>query len=233
MAMGALLLAAMPLSQAFAADTGVPAQAASAKQAVHTSYAISLYGTPKYGPDFKHFDYVNPNAPQGGTVHMSSTGSYDSFNPFALRGTSAINLLNMYLTYDPLMSQSMDERGTYYCLLCETVSYPDDYSWVEYKLRKNARWHDGTPITADDVVFTFNTMKAHSAPIYRSVFQEATKIEKTGPLSVRVYFRTVGNRRNLLVMAPMAIAPEHYWQGKDFEAPVVKPPLSSGPYEIS
>lgn len=231
--LGALLLAALPLSQAVAAQAGPPAPTDAAKQATHTSYGISLYGTLKYGPDFKNFAYVNPNAPQGGTVHFSSTGSYDSFNPFALRGTSAISLLNMYLVYDPLMSQSFDERGTYYCLLCETVTYPDDYSWAEYKLRKNARWHDGTPITADDVVFTFNAMQEHSAPIYRSVFQEATKIVKTGPLSVRVYFKTVGNRRNLLIMAPMAIAPEHYWKGKDFEAPVVKPPLSSGPYDIS
>ena len=162
LAIGALVLAVAPLSQAVA-DPAKPAPATNAKPGLHTTYAVSLYGTPKYGPDFKHFDYVNPNAPQGGTVHFSSTGSYDSFNPFALRGTAAINILNMYLTYDPLMTPSLDERGTDYCLLCETVTYPDDYSWVEFKLRKNARWHDGTPITADDVIFTFgpkNTMLA-------------------------------------------------------------------------
>src|SRR5262249_29881449 len=155
-----------PLSNtSYAADAAKPAQAAPAKQALHTSYAVSLYGEPKYPADFKHFDYVNPNAPKGGTIKQVGLGSYDSFNPFALRGTSAINIFNQTLPYDSLMSLAFDERGTQYGLLAESVTYPDDYSWIEYKLRANAKWHDGTPITVDDVVFTFDTMSKHASPV--------------------------------------------------------------------
>ncbi len=209
------------------------ATAAEAKPALHTTYAVSLYGTPKYTADFKHFDYVNPTAPKGGTLREAGIGSYDSFNPFAFRGTSAINILNQSLVYDLLMAQSFDERSTQYGLLAESITYPDDYSWVEYKLRPNARWHDGKPITVDDVVFTFDTMAKHASPLYRAVFQEIKKVEAVGPRTVRITFNAAGNRRHLLTAGLVAIIPKHYWQGKDFEAPLVTPPLTSGPYKIS
>jgi len=224
----AMLLSSAPLPL-------LAAQATPAKQALHTTttYAVSLYGAPKYPADFKHFDYVNPNAPKGGTVKQVGFGSYDSFNPFALRGTSAINILNQTLTYDALMTIGFDERGTQYGLLAESVTYPDDYSWIEYKLRPNVKWHDGVPITVDDVVFTFNTMSQHASPLYRALFQEIDKAEAVGPRTVRITFKEAGNRRNLLTAGMVAIIPKHYWAGKDFEAPLITPPLTSGPYEVS
>jgi microcin C transport system substrate-binding protein len=198
-----------------------------------TTSAIALYGEPKYPANFNHFDYVNPDAPKGGTVHLSGIGSYDSFNPFALRGTSAISILNLSQTYDALMTQSADEPTTWYPLIAESITYPDDYAWIEYNLNPKARWHDGTPITSEDVVFTYQMMRDHSAPFYRTAFQQAAKIEAEGPHKVRITFRHAGNRRNLTLFGIMAIIPKHYWQGRDFEAPIVTPPLSSGPYEVS
>ena len=232
LALGALFAAALVQSVG-AAEASKPAEATPAKQSIHTSYAVSLYGQPKYPADFKHFDYVNPNAPKGGTIKQAGLGSYDSFNPFALRGTSAINILNQNLTYDSLMTIGFDERATQYCLLAESVTYPDDYSWIEYKLRPNAKWHDGVPITVDDVIFTFNTMSQHASPLYRALLQEIDKVEATGPRTVRFTFKEAGNRRHLLTAGGIAIIPKHYWQGKDFEAPMITPPLTSGPYEVS
>jgi microcin C transport system substrate-binding protein len=229
----AVVLSLAPMAAMAAETAKAPAPPVTATVATHTVSALSLYGDPKYKPGFTHFDYTNPDAPKGGTVQLAGAGSYDSFNAFALRGTSAINIFNLPQVYDSLMVTGADERSTQYGLVAESVTYPDDYSWIEYNLNPKARWHDGTPITADDVVFTFNAMRDHSAPFYRTSFLQAVKAEAINSRKVRITFKEAGNRRNLMLFGVMAIAPKHYWDGKDFEAPVVTPPLTSGPYVVS
>ncbi len=236
------LLAALPAACFAVQASGTTSQSATQQPAaakpanpqhVTTSYGYALYGHLKYPANFTHFDYTNPNAPKGGTIHMTGLGSYNSFNTFALRGTSAISLANFNLYYDSLMRGSADGVSEFYCLLCETISYPDDFSWVEFRLRKNARWHDGKPITAEDVIFSFDMMKNHSAPLWANPLAHVVKAVQTGPLTVRFYADAPNNRRLPLSFQIMMIIPKHYWQGRDFTAPVTKPPLSSGPYEIS
>jgi microcin C transport system substrate-binding protein len=200
---------------------------------IHTVTGFALYGEPKYGPDFKHFDYVNPDAPKGGTVHLTQVGTYDSLNPYATRGVPAINILNITMLYDRLMEVSYDERQSQYGLLAKTLTYPDNYAWAEYTLRKTARWHDGTPITPQDVVFTFDFLKNHATPVFSSLVSEVAKAEITGPRSVKFTFEKPGNRRALVNLGLMAVIPEHYWKGKDPTQPAVTPPLTSGPYKVS
>ena len=128
-------------------------------QQIIKTHAISLTDSIKYSADFKHYDYVNPNAPKGGTFRRALYGTYDSFNMFAVKGVSASGLGYIY---DSLLTSSSDEAGTYYGLLAESIEYPDDYSWVIFNLRKNAYWHDGKPITSEDVVFSFNEITKDS-----------------------------------------------------------------------
>src|SRR5262249_19144681 len=128
-------------------------------------HGLALYGEPKYGPDFKNFDYVNPNAPKGGTITISSKNdqTFDTLNPFSLKGSPAV--AGGYL-FETLMVAGGDEPFTMYCLLCETVQVADDNSWVEFKMRPEAKFHDGKPVTAEDVVFTFNTLIEKGRPQY-------------------------------------------------------------------
>ena len=118
------------------------------------SHALGLHGTPKYGPGFAHFDYVNPDAPKGGALRQAAIGSYDNFNPYADRGVAALGGEG-YL-FDPLMSPSSDEIEVYYGLIAEKVEYPADYSWITFRINPKAKAQDGKAITSDDVVFTFN-----------------------------------------------------------------------------
>ncbi len=226
---GALVLAALSMLPAAAANVAAPA----ASQHITTSYGYALYGDLKYPANFKHFNYVNPDAPKGGTVHLVEYGTYNSFNTFALRGTSGINFLDFFMYYNSLMRGAGDATAQSYCLLCETISYPDDFSWVEFRLRKSACWHDGKPITADDVVFSFDMLKNHAAPAWANSLVHIVKAVKTGPMTVRFYADVPNNRRLPLGIAGMLVIPKHYWQGRDFTAPVSEPPLSSGPYEVS
>ena len=131
---------------------------------INVSHAIAMHGDPKYKKNFKHLDYVNPNAPKGGNVTFSTTGSYDTFNPFTLKGTPADGISNIYET---LTISSSDEAFTEYGLIAETIEWPDDRSWVAFNLRKEAKWHDGKNITADDVVWTFNTLMEKGHPFYK------------------------------------------------------------------
>src|ERR1700686_968076 len=140
------------------------APAARAAEGVTKSHALSLFGDIKYGPDFTHFDYVNPGAPKGGMVRYSSIGTFDNLNPFILKGNAAIGL---DLLFDRLMASSGDEPASEYGLVAESVEMPSDRSWVQYNLRKEARFSDGTPITAEDVIWTFDTIKAKGHPHYR------------------------------------------------------------------
>jgi microcin C transport system substrate-binding protein len=202
-----------------------------ADQPTHKSYAISMFGDVKYGSDFKHFDYANPNAPKGGTVKMASPfGTYDNLNQFVLKGVSAFGL---GLMYDALMAQALDEPFTEYGLLAESIETPEDRSWAIFSLRKEARWHDGKPVTPEDVIFTFDVIKTKGHPFYKNYFADVETVEKVGDRQVKFTFGGEDNRELPLIVGQMSILPKHYWEGKDFEATTLEPPLGSGPYKIT
>lgn len=199
-------------------------------QQIIKTHAISLTDSIKYGADFKHYDYVNPNAPKGGTFRRALYGTYDSFNMFAVKGVSASGLGYIY---DSLLTSSSDEAGTYYGLLAESIEYPDDYSWVIFNLRKNAYWHDGKPITSEDVVFSFNEITKVS-PYYKNYYALITKAEAIDKYRVKFIFKKNETSRELpLIAGQLTIIPKHYWQVRDLSKATLEVPLGSGPYKIA
>ncbi|MCK4923654.1 MAG: ABC transporter substrate-binding protein [Spirochaetes bacterium] len=200
-----------------------------AQQKVTVSHAIALHGDVKYGPDFKHFDYVNPNAPKGGTVRLATTGTYDSLNPFILKGVPAAG---SGMLFETLTSRSDDEPFTEYGLLAETIELPQDRSWVAFTLRKEARWHDGTPVTADDVVFSFETLMEKGAPLYRSYWADITDVEKLSNLKVRFVFGGGVNPELPLIIGGLPVIQKRYYTEHEFEKTSLEPPMGSGPYRV-
>ncbi len=199
------------------------------------THALSLISTPKYGPDFKHFDYVNPDAPKGGKVRMAATGSFDSLNPVVFKGVSAAGL---GLIYETLMYDSLEEHSTSYGLIAEWVSHPPDFSSVTFKLRDGARWHDGQPITPEDVVFSLEMLKK-SNPRGAFYYKNVVKAEQTGERQVTFSFDTKNNRELPLIVGQLQVLPKHYWTGKDQDGnqrdlmkTTLEIPLGSGPYRI-
>lgn len=146
--------------------------------------AMSLVGEPKYGPDFKNFDWVNPDAPKGGTVRQWANGTFDTLNPFSDKGVKAAGL---GLLYDSLFTPSLDEPSTQYALIAECASYPDDFSSVTFKLRPEAKFQDGQPITPEDVIFSFDEFKKVN-PFYAFYYKNVVKAEKTGDHEVKFTF---------------------------------------------
>ena len=224
----ALLFSSPLLAEQVAVKTVVPAQG-------EKHNALSLTGTPKYGPQTKHFDYVNPEAPNGGTLRLSAIGTFDNLNPFTIKGNAANGLL---LTYDQLMEPSLDEGSTEYCLLCEWVSYPEDFSSVTFKLRQGPKFHDGTPIGVNDVIFSMFELKKAN-PRYGQYYKNVVRAEKTGPDQVTFYFDVKNNRELPLIVGQLPILPKHYWMGKnkkgeprDLSKTTLEAPLGSGPYRI-
>lgn len=205
------------------------------------AHAMAMHGQPKYGPEYKHFDYVNPNASKGGTIVLGAIGSYDTLNSFIVKGTAAVGLGRMY---QALTVGTSDEAFTQYCLICETMEVPDDRSWVEYTLRPEARWHDGQPITVDDVLYSLKTLREKGVPFYKSYYRDVTKAEKTGPRSVKFTFGGGVNLELPLIMGQLTIIPKHYWEEReargegyreylrDFTVSTLDPPLGSGAYRI-
>ncbi|MEO5373030.1 MAG: extracellular solute-binding protein [Alphaproteobacteria bacterium] len=194
------------------------------------THGIAMHGTPKYAPDFRHFAYVNPDAPKGGEARQYAIGTFDSLNPFIVKGQSAAGLGT--LTYDTLLTSAADEAFSAYGLLAATVETPSDRSWVAFTLRPEARWSDGARITADDVVFSFEILKTKGQPFYRLYFADVMKAEKEGDLRVRFTFKPGENRELPLTIGQMPILPKHYWQGRDFEATTLETPVTSGPYRV-
>lgn len=204
-------------------------------QAQEWRHGLSLLGSPKYPTGFKHFDYVNPNAPKGGLVRMSEEGSFDSFNLILPRGTAAAGL---GLLYDTLSSASLDEVATEYGLLAEAVKYPPDYSSVTYRLRAEAKWADGKPVTAEDVIWTFDKLKELN-PNQRFYYQHVVKAEKTGEREITFTFDAPGNRELPQIVGQLVVLPKHWWTGKDKDGKprdiasgTLEPPLGSGAYKI-
>ena len=192
-------------------------------------HGLSLFGDLKYGPDFKHFDYVNPDAPKGGAVKYSAIGTFDTLNPFTLKGVTAAGI---GLTFDTLMVSASDEPASAYGLVAESVAVAPDRRSVLYTIRKEARFHDGTPITADDVVWTFDTLKAKGHPRYRLYYAEVVKAEKEGERGVRFTFRSTDNRELPQIVGEMPVLSKAYWSTHDFEKTTLDPPLGSGPYKV-
>jgi microcin C transport system substrate-binding protein len=213
-----------------------PKSDTASKQMQHRKHALSLIGEPNYPADFKHFNFVNPSAPKGGRVRLGANGSYDNLNLFTSRGVTPNGL---GLIYDSLMDQSLDQPSTSYCLLCEWVAYPEDFSSVTFKLRENARWHDGKPVTVDDVIFSFNTfIKLH--PFYKFYYKNVTSAKKTGPHKVTFRFNVKNNREMPQIMGDLTVLPKHYWEDtdahyvpRDPSKSTLAPPLGSGPYKIA
>ena len=193
------------------------------------SHGISLYGDMKYGPDFRNFDYVNPNAPKGGTLVQGSSVSFDTLNPYTLKGTPASGL---GLMYDSLMVGSADEPSTHYGLIARSIEYPADRSFAIFHLDPRARFQDGTDITADDVVFSFNILIEKGSPVYRQYYAQVDKVEALDDLTVRFDFKPGNNRELPMIVADLAIMPKHYWEGRDFSKTTFDIPVGSGAYKI-
>jgi microcin C transport system substrate-binding protein len=196
---------------------------------VSSSHGVSMHGDLKYPESFKHFKYVNPNAPKGGTVRLGAQGTFDTFNSFIIKGNPAAGLGFMY---DTLMASSSDEAFSQYGLLAEKMHMPEDRSWVAFTLRKEARWHDGKPVSVEDVIWTFNTLVKKGTPFYRFYYGNVSEVIKTSERRVRFNFKSGENRELPLIIGQLTVLPKHYWDGKDFNKTTLTPPLGSGPYKI-
>ncbi|MDB5636187.1 MAG: transporter substrate-binding protein [Bradyrhizobium sp.] len=228
------------VAPALAATTGLPLGAAHAQTAAGEPawrHALSLFGDIKYPPDFRRFDYVNPDAPKGGVARMISIGTFDNFN-IAVSGVKGSIAPAAALIYETLMTRSQDEVATEYGLLAEAASHPDDFGWVTYRLRKEARWHDGKPVTPEDVIFSIEALKKNS-PFYASYYRHVAKAERTGERDIKFTFDSPGNRELPTIVGELLVLPKHYWEGadsqgrqRDISATTLEPPLGSGPYRI-
>ena len=194
----------------------------------HPAHAIAMHGNPKYPPGFKHFDYVNPNAPKGGTLRLAVQGTFDSFNPLIPKGNPGAGSSN-----ETLLTSSADEPFTEYGLIAESIEVPEDRSWAIFTLRPQARWHDGKPITVEDVIFSLNTLKTKGQPFFRFYYGGVASAVKVGPRKVKFIFSDKGNRELPLIVGQMPILPKHYWESRNFESTTLDPPLGSGPYRIT
>lgn len=192
-------------------------------------HGIALHGDPKYGKNFTHFDYVNPGAPKGGEVRLAAIGTFDTLNPFTLKGVAATDA---GLVFETLMAASLDEPFSQYGWIAESVTVAPDRSWVSYKIRPEARFHDGKPITPEDAIFSFETLRDKGHPFYRSYYKDVVKAEKTGEREVKFTFKGPGNTELPLIMGQLPVLAKHFWQGKDFTATTLEPILGSGPYKI-
>ena len=193
-------------------------------------HAIAMHGDPKYPAGFTHFDYVNPNAPKGGSVRLSSIGTFDTFNPFIPKGNAAGA---SGAALETLMVGSADEAFTQYGLLAEAVTYPEDRSWITFHLRPEARWHDGMPVTPADVIFSFNVLREKGRPFYRFYYGNVESVEATGEHDVTFRFAGGENRELPLIIGQLNVMPAHYWKDRDFTKTTLEPPLGSGPYRIT
>ncbi len=203
--------------------------ALAAETGVSRSHGSSLLGALRYPPDFPYFDYVNPAAPKGGAARIAGIGGFDSFHPFISQGDSA-NVAPWI--YDTLMDRSLDEGSTAYGLLAEWIEHPSDYSWVAFRLRDEARWHDGRPVEPADVVFTFEALKQDGLPFFRQYYKDVESARDEGDGVVRFSFATTGNRELPHIVGELEVLPRHWWEGRNFAESTMDLPLGSGPYRI-
>ncbi len=204
--------------------------------AQEASHSMTMHGTSKYAPDFAHFDYVNPDAPKGGTLKQHVVGSFDSLNPFIVKGSPAAGLtfLGQNLLYDSLMEQSYDEPFSMYCLICETVERDPANLWIAFNLRPEARWHDGKPITAEDVVWSFQTFMRKGTPFFKAYYGDVENVVAESPSRVKFTFKHGQNAELPLIVGQLSVLPKHYWEqeGHNFDETSLEPPVASGPYKV-
>ena len=193
-------------------------------------HGIAMHGAPKYGADFTHFDYVNPDAPKGGVFRRALAGTFDSLNPFIIKGVRGYG---RHLVFETLTRRAWDEPFSLYGLIAESIEVPDDRSSVTFVLRPQARFHDGSPVTADDVVFSWETLKEHGRPNHRLYYRQVRRVERPDERSVRFVFDAESPDRELpLIMGLMPILSKAYYESVSFEETTLEPPLGSGPYRI-
>ncbi|HEV7346176.1 MAG TPA: extracellular solute-binding protein [Devosia sp.] len=200
------------------------------------SHAFTMEGEPKYPADYEHFDYVNVDAPKGGTVRLGAMGGFDTFNPILPKGEPANGI---GLIYETLMTPNMDELNTYYGLLAESFKISPDYDAVTFRINQDARWHDGEPVTAEDVVWSFEKL-IELNPDQAQYYADITSAEVTAPGEVTFTFREAGNRELPLILGQLIVLPQHWWEGTDAEGnardigeSTLEPPLGSGPYRLA
>ena len=193
------------------------------------SHAIAMHGVPKYDQNFISVEYVSNNAEKGGNIVRSAIGTYDTFNPFTLKGTSAAGI---GLLYESLTVGSSDEAFTEYGLLAKSIEWPDDRSWVTFTLRDEAKWHDGKKITSDDVVWTFNTLMEKGHPFYKYYYGDVSEVIKITENKVKFEFSTNTNKELVLIVGQLPVLPKHYWENKNFEETTLDVPIGSGPYKV-
>ena len=220
-----LFFTAMPVVSALAQDDRIP------------RHGIAMHGDVKYGANFSHFDYVNPDAPKGGTLKNATIGTFDSLNPYIVKGTPAAGLrfLGADFVTESLMEQSHDEPFSMYGLIAESIELPDDRSWVAFTLNPKAKWHDGKAITADDVIWTFDTLMEKGSPFFKAYYGDVKDVVATSSARVQFTFKHNDNAELPLILSQLPVLPKHYWtsDGREFGKTTLEPPLGSGPYTIS
>lgn len=234
-----MLLRRPLLSLFFGLATSFPASAT-----LSESHGYAQFGALKYPASFTHFDWVNPEASKGGTLRIMAAGSFDTLNPYTLKGTSPVATAN-FLQYgvtelnEPLMvgtglyDPSGDEPASSYGLIASSVEYSEDRSWVVFNLRPEARFHDGKPITAYDVAFSYRLLLKEGHPQYRTSLQEVKRVDILNRHRVRFVLKRADNPLLILRLGELPVLPQHYWKGRDFKATTFEPPLGSGPYRIT
>ncbi|MFC0268341.1 extracellular solute-binding protein [Kushneria aurantia] len=213
--------------------TTTPTTFAAVPDEVPTVHGLSLYGEPELPADFDHFPWVNPQAPQGGEMVRAASGGFDSLNPFIVRGSAAAGL-NAFggLPYDSLMVNSPDEPFTMYGLLASGIRLDPQRRWMEIDIDSRARFHDGSPVTAEDVIATFETLREHGSPLYRGYWAEVTELTLVSPFTVRFDFADNSSRELPLIVGQMPVLSAEDLAARDFESPTLKPLMGSGPYRI-
>lgn len=198
--------------------------------------AIAMHGAPRLAPDFDHVPWADPNAPRGGRITLGVAGSFDQLNPFVFKGNPAAGLrggAEGSNVFESLMERGLDEPFTLYGLIAESIDVADDLSTVAFRIRPEARFSDRTPITPDDVIFSFRTLREKGLPYMRSNYRDVADVEKVDEHTVRFRLVSAENRELPLILGLMPILPEHDWSGRDFEATRLDPPIGSGPYRIA
>ncbi|MCX7629558.1 MAG: extracellular solute-binding protein [Geminicoccaceae bacterium] len=203
--------------------------ASAAAEEVRPVHGVAMHGAPALPPDFAHLPYADPEAPKGGRLTLAAIGTFDNLNPFILKGNDAAG---SGLPFESLTVQNLDEAFSEYGLLAETIEMPSDRSWVAFTLRPQARWHDGRPVTVDDVAFSLEILKSKGEPFYRAYYANVLRAEAAGERRVKFVFDGTINRELPLIVGQMPILPKHYWQGREFDKTTLEPPLGSGAYRV-
>lgn len=195
-----------------------------------TNY-ISISRTPKYASNFSNLEYVNPTAPKRGRIVLPAYGTFDNFNPYIFKGTASPEVIS--LTHDSLGFTPADDPETVYPLLAEKFELPEDKSFVGFILNPKARFSDGTPVTADDVIFSYNSLITKGSPVYKFYYADVDFVKKISPYHIRFYFKKDTKNRELpLILSSLKIFSEKDFKNRPYDVPVLVPPLGSGPYIV-